>query len=128
MAWITPELGLLLFNAVLIVVGGYLLRGLFLRQQAQSAEIELLKRMVRSVQEQQSALNQSTVGMGKRIRQLQGQVKEGEQRSLFTHSDEASYQQAARLVSLGATASDLVENCGMARAEAELMVSMRRTA
>ncbi|MGB1092160.1 MAG: DUF2802 domain-containing protein [Oceanobacter sp.] len=128
MVWLTPELGWLLFNTILILVGGLQLRSSLQRQQLLAGELNRLKQVVRSIQEQQGALNQSTVGMGKRIRQIQGQVKEGEQRALFTHSDEASYQQAARLVSLGATANDLVENCGMARAEAELMVSMRRTA
>ena len=85
---------------------------------AQQGKLQLL-------QENQEAMNQSVVGMGRKLRQLGQRLAEAEQRSLFTPGDEASYQQAARLVSLGATARDLVENCGMARAEAELLVTLK---
>ena len=70
------------------------------------------------LQQNQQAMNQSVVGMGKKIRHLT-------QRNLFTPGDEASYQQAARLVSLGASAGELMDHCGMARAEAELLVTLK---
>ncbi|WP_369854910.1 DUF2802 domain-containing protein [Candidatus Thalassolituus haligoni] len=77
------------------------------------------------LQQNQQAMNQSVVGMGKKIRHLTQRLGEAEQRNLFTPGDEASYQQAARLVSLGASAGELMDHCGMARAEAELLVTLK---
>lgn len=128
MTWLSPELGLVLFNGLLVIVGGWFIYSSYARLKHQTHEIDRLHQSVRALQEQHGALSQSTVGMGKRIRTIQDKVEYSQQRSMFNTTDEASYQQAARLVSLGANAGDLVDNCGMARAEAELMVSMRRTA
>ncbi|MFK4753898.1 DUF2802 domain-containing protein [Oceanobacter antarcticus] len=88
------------------------------RCATQNSELVLL-------QQNQQAMNQSVVGMGKKIRHLTQRLGEAEQRNLFTPGDEASYQQAARLVSLGASAGELMDHCGMARAEAELLVTLK---
>ena len=98
------------------------LRGAIVKLEKQSLSQQ---HKLSQLKQNQEAMNQSVVGMGRKIRQLTERLGEAEQRSLFTPGDEASYQQAARLVSLGASARELVENCGMARAEAELLVSLK---
>jgi len=116
---------------ILIVVAAVLLAGLLIIKQLRKtiATLQLQSKAqqqkLNQLQQNQDAMNQSIVGMGRKIRQLTERLGEAEQRSLFTPGDEASYQQAARLVSLGASARELVENCGMARAEAELLVSLK---
>ncbi|WP_028294795.1 DUF2802 domain-containing protein [Oceanobacter kriegii] len=118
-------------QGVLLVVAGVLVVGLVTIKRLRGAIVKLEKQSLSQqhklsqLKQNQEAMNQSVVGMGRKIRQLTERLGEAEQRSLFTPGDEASYQQAARLVSLGASARELVENCGMARAEAELLVSLK---
>ncbi|MEN9464506.1 MAG: hypothetical protein RL217_687 [Pseudomonadota bacterium] len=73
----------------------------------------------------QSALSNSTLGMGRRIKQLDSKVQ-GAQRTSAVADDDAAFLQASRMASLGSSVADLVEKCGLPRAEAELMVSMHR--
>ncbi len=40
---------------------------------------------------------------------------------------DARFEQASRLAGMGASAEDLVDSLGVARAEAELLVSMRQS-
>lgn len=84
-----------------------------------NAALELLKHT-------QSAITNSTVGMGQRLNQLSGKVHKTEAQMLMSNQDEVMLAQATRLVQLGASASDLVESCGVPRGEAELLVSMQK--
>jgi len=72
------------------------------------------------------AMNKSTFGMGRCVKKLEQRLVESERKPALATSDEALYQQAQRLVGMGASADDLVSSCGVARAEAELLVSMNR--
>lgn len=75
--------------------------------------------------ESQDALTQSTVGMGQKITLLTGKMKHTEQVAMAS-SDQASLTKAVHLVNLGATADDIIKNCGIPRSEADLLVSMRK--
>jgi hypothetical protein len=72
------------------------------------------------------AMNKSTFGIGRSVKKLEQRLVENERKPTLASSDEALYQQAQRLVGMGASADDLVSSCGVARAEAELLVSMNR--
>lgn len=85
-----------------------------------------LNNTLQLVQQSQSALTQSTVGMGQRLKQLDSKVHHAERRTLLPLADEAMLAQASRLVQLGASANDLVDSCGVPRGEAELLVSLQR--
>lgn len=74
------------------------------------------------------AMSKSTFGMGRCVKKLEQRLIENERKPALASSDEALYQQAQRLVGMGASADDLVSSCGVARAEAELLVSMNRQA
>jgi hypothetical protein len=74
------------------------------------------------------AMSKSTFGMGRCVKKLEQRLVENERKPALASSDEALYQQAQRLVGMGASADDLVSSCGVARAEAELLVSMSRQA
>lgn len=120
---LSMEQGLLLACGIVLPVAGVYAKQIWLRQKA---HLESVQEELSRLQKSHEALNQSMLGMGKRLKVVTARLAEAEQRAALTPADEASFQQAARLVSLGATARDLVDNCGMGRAEAELLVSMRR--
>lgn len=112
----------LIANTAMILVLAVSFVGLWLKHkhtlQNLQAALSLLK-------QSQNALTSSTVGMGQRLNQLSGKVQLGKHMQ-HTNADDNTLAQATRLVELGASANDLVDSCGVPRAEAELLVSMRQ--
>ncbi|MAY14654.1 MULTISPECIES: DUF2802 domain-containing protein [Oceanospirillaceae] len=109
-------------------MGLLLLVGAFMwslkRQQNQDAS--RLDQAVGSLQQAHQAMSKSTIGMGRKLKQMDGRLQQAERKVVLPTTDEATFLQASRLVGLGATASDLVDSCGVARGEAELIVSLKR--
>jgi hypothetical protein len=109
-------------------MGLLLLVGAFMwslkRQQNQDAS--RLGQAVGSLQQAHQAMSKSTIGMGRKLKQMDGRLQQAERKVVLPTTDEATFLQASRLVGLGATASDLVDSCGVARGEAELIVSLKR--
>lgn len=116
---------LIISNAIMLVA----LAVIVLRMQAQQKQnLNKMKAAISEIQQAQTSMTQSTLGMGRRIQQINENQQQAEQRVLLPHADEAMLTQAARLVQLGASVSELVESCGVPRAEAELLVSLRSNA
>lgn len=99
---------------------------MFSLRRQQQKDTDRIDDVVRDLQQAHQAMSKSTIGMGQRIKHLDGRLQQAERRVMLPATDEATYHQASRLVGLGASAADLVDNCGMARGEAELLVSMKR--
>lgn len=114
---------LLVGNIGLLMLVGAMLWSL---RRQQVREAQRLDEALAVMQQAQSGLSKSTVGMGRRLKQLEGRLQQTERRAALSDTDDDTFAQASRLVSLGATASDLVDNCGVPRGEAELMVSLKR--
>lgn len=113
---------LIISNAILLV----LLAVVAVRMQSsQKQQINRIDAAINNIQQTQTSITQSTLGMGRCIQQINENQQHAEQRILLPHADEAMLTQAARLVQLGANANELVESCGVPRAEAELLVSLR---
>lgn len=108
--------------ALLLLVGGLL----WSLRSKQLREAQRLDHALAAMQQAQSGLSKSTVGMGRRLKQLEGRLQQTERRSVLPDTDDDTFAQASRLIGLGATANDLVDNCGVPRGEAELMVSLKR--
>lgn len=108
--------------AMLLVVGSFLwsLR----RQQLQ--EQSRVNATLSALDEANQGLSRSAIGMGRRIKQVEARFQKVEKKAMLPHTDNNTFEQASRLVSLGATAAELIDSCGMARGEAELMVSLKR--
>lgn len=70
------------------------------------------------------AMSQTAIGIGRKIKKLEKQPSQTASRPL-SENDDMRFSQASRLVGLGASADDLVENLGVARAEADLLVSLK---
>lgn len=124
-----------LVQALLIAnaVTGFLLLALYFKTRSQQQKLVQLQQTLMlqderfaSLEQAQQSLTKSTVGMGRRIKQTEARLKKAEQRTVMPSANDNTFEQATRLVNLGASASDLVDNCGVARGEAELLVSLRR--
>lgn len=101
---------------------GFLL--LCLRQQRQ---IESLKGRFECAEQQLALLNDSGIGVGRKVVALDKRLKQAERRQQefeATDPNRVSYNEAMKLLSMGAEVDDLVSNCGLSRAEAELMSAL----
>ena len=114
---------LLLGNiAMLFVVGGFMWS---LRRQ-QQLDTQRFEQHISALEQSSGAMSKSTIGIGRRVKQLETRLQQAERHAVMPGSEDARFEQASRLVGMGATANDLVDNCGVARGEAELLVSLRR--
>lgn len=123
MASLTLLHWLLIANAAVFMLFVALLLSWRLQQRKEARRLDAA---VAVIHKAQAALTNSALGMGKRIKQLDGKVQHVSVAK--TSPSEAAFTQAVRLAGLGASVSDLVESCGLPQAEAELMVSMKRQA
>ncbi|WP_373186101.1 DUF2802 domain-containing protein [Halopseudomonas sp.] len=74
-----------------------------------------------------STFQQGNIRMGEELVTLREQFKrmEGKQLRIEQHDPQSlPYNQAARLVSLGASVEDLTQSCGLSKAEAELVAKL----
>jgi len=116
---------LLISNGLLLVAA---VAGFFLAKREYQKELQLWQVQVQKLKQDIDAISSSTIGVGRNIKKLEQRLAEAERKPALATSDEALYQQAQRLVNMGASADDLVTSCGVARAEAELLVSMNKKA
>lgn len=116
---------LLISNIMLVIAT---VAGFFLIKRKHEQDLESSKQELHKLRHDFEAMSKSTFAMGRNVKKLEQRVVEGERKPILATTDEALYQQAQRLVGMGATADDLVSSCGVARAEAELLVSMNRQA
>lgn len=74
-----------------------------------------------------SGYQQGTIGMGEELFALRDQLKRMEDKQQrFEQQDPQTmpYNQAARLVGMGASIEDVTQSCGLSKAEAELVARL----
>lgn len=113
----------LISNGLLLIV---MVAGFFLVNRKHQNDLLNMQQQMQRLKHDFDAMNKSTFGIGRSVKKLEQRLVENERKPTLASSDEALYQQAQRLVGMGASADDLVSSCGVARAEAELLVSMNR--
>ncbi len=99
-------------------------------RQSKRAQAEVVK----SIQRDLRALCSAAVTLGDRVNRLEQQVRAlasyqeelGMRQDRMAQSRGPSYEQAIKMVHKGASVEDLVELCGLARGEAELITMMHR--
>lgn len=123
MGWLQ---GLILSNVILLAVCVGLWWTLRSLRSTHQQDIQMLEERNQQLQQAQQSLTKSTIGMGRRIKELEAKLQQVHRNVALPNVDDDVFEQASRLISLGATADDLVESCGMARGEAELLVSLKR--
>jgi hypothetical protein len=114
---------LLISNVLLLIA---MVVGFVLFKRKYENDLQGWQKQTDKLHQDFDAMSKSNFGMGRCVKKLEQRLTENERKPSLATSDEVLYQQAQRLVSMGASADDLVSSCGVARAEAELLVSMNR--
>ena len=107
---------------VLLAAAGFIVA---LRKQ-QSRETQQLEDKILQLQQGQEAISKSAIGLGRRMKQVEAKAAAADKRPAA--APDARFEQASRLAGMGASADDLIDSLGVARAEAELLVSVRQSA
>ncbi|MEC7545748.1 DUF2802 domain-containing protein [Thalassolituus sp.] len=110
--------------SVLLIAAGFIVA--LIRQQ--SKETQLLEQQIQQLQQGQDAISKSAIGLGRRMKQVEVKAATAEKQRPVVSEVDNRFEQASRLAGMGASADDLIDSLGVARAEAELMVSMRQRA
>lgn len=90
---------------------------------------EQLKKNIGVNQDEIQELRAGTIGMGQKIKELSALIKltRDKQEELSNlDPDNRLYTKASKLVEAGATVDELMQECELPRAEAELLLSLRK--
>jgi transcriptional regulator of NAD metabolism len=83
----------------------------------------------RRLQEDNRALSKSAVGMGQKVLETERRLNDVLKKQFSIQNgkpEHPSYDQATRLIKMGASENDLVSNCGFSHGEAELLLSLNK--
>lgn len=121
------QLGLavmVLAGLVVLLLGWLILLSLRLRGQRRQSQA-----LINVIRGEIKAMTTGSIGMGKRLKSIEHRLNltvEKQQELENRDPTQLAYNQAARLMEMGADVDDLVKNCGIGRPEAELMALLHR--
>lgn len=108
----------------------------FLLIKKQAKKIQALESLLKSAitsndlfKQQFVELHSGNIGMGKKIQQLENQIRktqENQQNMVAQAPENRLYTRGAKMVELGATIEELMSECELPRAEAELLLNLHR--
>lgn len=93
----------------------------------QNRQILSLKQRFQNLEEKIAQVGDSGIGVGRKVVSLDKRLKMAERRQKeieATDPSRVSYNEAMKLLALGADTKDLVANCGLSKAEADLMSAL----
>lgn len=99
---------------------------MFVRQRKHERQYKALINVLRN---EIRSMTGSSIGMGKRLVDIEQRLSITVEKQLELENrdpGELAYNQAARLMEMGADVDDLVKNCGIGRPEAELMALLHK--
>ncbi|WP_086480801.1 DUF2802 domain-containing protein [Oceanospirillum sanctuarii] len=108
--------------AVLVAVYGFM-QVLTLRRLLDRNKHET-QMLVQSLRNETHAMGSGSIGVGQRLLEVEKKLNQTMERQADLEQKDVGslpYNYAIRLVEMGATSDDLVENCGLARVEADLI-------
>lgn len=111
--------GLAFVGLTLSFLNGRTIRRLKRRQQQENQRFH----------DDMRALSKAAVGMGQKVLDTDRRLNEVMKKQfaiLNSQPEHPSYDQASRLIKMGATEQDLVNSCGFSHAEAELLLSLNK--
>ncbi|MEH6565517.1 MAG: DUF2802 domain-containing protein [Halopseudomonas sp.] len=124
-----PWLLLLLGSVMGVIVAALVV--LFAQVRRLPAQLQQQAEHMRARQDQLSrdlaSFQQGSIRMGEELSALRTQLKRLEDKQLKLETQDPQslpYNQAARLVGMGASIEDLTQSCGLSKAEAELFVKL----
>jgi len=101
---------------------------MYVSQQLREFKRAQMKRL-HDLDAQLQAVGQGSIGMGKRVLLLEDSIKQVGvrlQEQERNSPDRIPYNEASRLMEMGASIDDIVSACGISRAEAELVSVLRK--
>ena len=104
----------------LLVVGSMLYRHLQRRSERMERALVAMRRDMRVLCTSAVGVGERLIEVEKRLSSTESRQDELEQRD----NNEQPYQHAAKLVSMGADIDELIDNCGLSKAEPELVMLM----
>lgn len=113
-----------LAGLVVLLLGWLILLSLRLRGQRRQTQA-----LINVIRGEIKAMTTGSIGMGKRLKSIEHRLNltvEKQQELENRDPTQLAYNQAARLMEMGADVDDLVKNCGIGRPEAELMALLHR--
>ena len=119
---------LLLIGAVVALLA-FLLVFLLLRLRLREEEGERLRQEVQRLRDDLGALCSGAVGVSERVARIEQKlqrVSERQEQMGSTTPESQPYDQAVELARKGASAEELVKQCGLTKGEADLVVMMHR--
>lgn len=123
--WLLLGAGLLLGTLVSLLIASLLgQRRLARIQHEQQARLDA---RIDKLGQKLAEYQQSNIRMGEELlslREKQGQLENRQQRVEQQDVQGMPYNQASRLVQMGASTDDLMQACGLSRSEAELMLKL----
>lgn len=99
------------------------------RQQESEEKIAALLGQLESLRKQTTELHSGAVGMGHRLLAAEGVVQQlcdRQQELTLQDPDRRLYSRAAKMVELGAGLDEVMNECELPQAEAELLISLRK--
>jgi hypothetical protein len=117
---------LVYFLSVIVAVFSALSVYMFVRQRKHERQYKALINVLRN---EIRSMTGSSIGMGKRLVDIEQRLSITVEKQLELENrdpGELAYNQATRLMEMGADVDDLVKNCGIGRPEAELMALLHR--
>ncbi|PJG60693.1 DUF2802 domain-containing protein [Aeromonas cavernicola] len=105
--------------------------GLRIKRVRQESEerINELQGKLDSIRKQMIELHTGTIGMGQRLQVIEGgmqQVNDRQQELTLQDPERRLYSRAAKMVELGADLDEVMNECELPKAEAELLISLRK--
>ncbi|OMH30060.1 DUF2802 domain-containing protein [Motiliproteus sp. MSK22-1] len=112
--------------AVIAIVALLIAVNVYRRLQASEEKYYALVNVIRN---EIKVMNSGSIGVGRRLKQVESRLNitvEKQQELENRDPGALAYNQAAKLMEMGADVDDLVSSCGIARPEAELMALLHR--
>ena len=119
-------LGLSLLALVLALCG---ILGHRRRQRESEARMETLQGQLESLRKQMMELHTGAIGMGQRLQSAEGamqKIQDSQQELTLQDPERRLYSRAAKMVELGADLDEVMNECELPKAEAELLISLRK--
>ena len=98
-------------------------------KQESEASVATLQGQLESLRKQMMELHSGAIGMGQRLQSVEGamqQVNERQQELTMQDPERRLYSRAAKMVELGADLDEVMSECELPKAEAGLLISLRK--
>lgn len=98
-------------------------------KQESEASVTALQGQLESLRKQMMELHTGAIGMGQRLQSVEGsmqQINDRQQELTLQDPERRLYSRAAKMVELGADIDEVMSECELPKAEAELLISLRK--